>query len=51
MLFRSPSILGLEAAKARARELQRRASERLALFGGRAQVLTWLAAFVVDRRV
>ena len=46
-----PSILGLEAAKTRARELQRRASERLALFGGRAQVVTWLASFVVDRRV
>jgi geranylgeranyl pyrophosphate synthase len=46
-----PSILGLEAAKTRARELQQRASERLALFGGRAQVLTWLASYVVDRRV
>lgn len=46
-----PSILGLEAAKTRARELQRRAGERLALFGGRAQVLTWLASYVVDRRV
>ena len=46
-----PSILGLENAKTRARELQQRASERLALFGGRAQVLTWLASYVVDRRV
>jgi geranylgeranyl pyrophosphate synthase len=46
-----PSILGLEAAKTRARELQQRAGERLALFGGRAQVLTWLASYVVDRRV
>ena len=46
-----PSILGLEAAKIRARELRQRAGERLALFGGRAQVLTWLASYVVDRRV
>src|SRR6202453_3472230 len=45
------SILGLEAAKIRARELRQRAGERLALFGGRAQVLTWLASYVVDRRV
>ena len=46
-----PSVLGLETAKARARELQRRACDRLAPFRGRAQVLAWLAAFVVDRRV
>jgi geranylgeranyl pyrophosphate synthase len=46
-----PSVLGLEAAKTRARELQRRACDRLALFSGRAQVLAWLASYVVDRRV
>jgi geranylgeranyl pyrophosphate synthase len=46
-----PSVLGLEAAKTRARELKRRASDRLALFGGRADILAWLASFVVDRRV
>ncbi len=46
-----PSILGLEAAKTRARELRRRACDRLALFGGRTQVLEWLASYVVDRRV
>jgi farnesyl diphosphate synthase len=46
-----PSVLGLEFAKARARELQQRACDRLALFAGRAQVLAWLAAYVVERRV
>jgi farnesyl diphosphate synthase len=46
-----PSILGAAAAKVRARELQRRACDRLAPFGGRAKVLAWLAAWVVDRRV
>jgi geranylgeranyl pyrophosphate synthase len=46
-----PSILGLEAAKTRARELQRRACDRLAPFGERTRILTWLASFVVDRRV
>jgi farnesyl diphosphate synthase len=46
-----PSVLGAEAAKMRARELQCRACDRLALFNGRAAVLAWLAAWVVDRRV
>jgi len=46
-----PSVLGLSAAKTRARELQRRASDRLLLLGERAKILTWLAAYVVDRRV
>ena len=46
-----PSVLGLETAKTRARELKRRACDRLALFGGRADILAWLASFVVDRRV
>jgi geranylgeranyl pyrophosphate synthase len=46
-----PSVLGPEAAKMRALELQRRACDRLGLFGGRAEVLAWLATWVVDRRV
>jgi farnesyl diphosphate synthase len=46
-----PSILGLEAAKTRARDLHLRACERLALLGQRAQVLGWLAAYVIERRV
>lgn len=45
-----PSVLGLANAKTRARDLQRRACERLAVFGGRMQVLERLAAYVVDRR-
>jgi farnesyl diphosphate synthase len=45
-----PSVLGLEKAKILARELQRRACDRLARFGARAQVLAWLASYVVDRR-
>jgi len=46
-----PSIMGLEAAKARAQELKRRACDRLAPFGERANILAWLASYVVDRRV
>jgi farnesyl diphosphate synthase len=46
-----PSVLGLEAARTRARELQRRASDRLAPFGERAGILAWLASYIVDRRV
>jgi geranylgeranyl pyrophosphate synthase len=46
-----PSVLGLEAAKTRARELQRRACARLTLFHGRAEVLAWLASYVIERRV
>jgi farnesyl diphosphate synthase len=46
-----PSVMGLEAAKARARELKRRACARLAPFGERATLLAWLASYVVDRRV
>lgn len=45
------SILGLEAAKERARSLRQRACERLAILGERGQVLAWLASYVVDRRV
>jgi geranylgeranyl diphosphate synthase, type II len=45
------SVLGLETAKSRARELQHRACMRLAPFGGRAAILTWLASYVVARRV
>jgi farnesyl diphosphate synthase len=46
-----PSVLGLEAAKARARELIQRACDRLAPFGGRCRVLAWLASYVVERRI
>jgi geranylgeranyl pyrophosphate synthase len=46
-----PSVLGLAAAKLRARELNRRACDRLAPLGERARVLAWLASYVVDRRV
>ena len=46
-----PSLLGLEAAKARAQELEHRACERLAPLGARAEVLAWLASYVVARRV
>jgi geranylgeranyl pyrophosphate synthase len=46
-----PSVLGLEAAKRRARELRERASERLAPLGERANVLDWLASYVIQRRV
>lgn len=45
-----PSLLGPEAAKTRARELQRRACDRLELFNGRAKTLAWLASYVIDRR-
>jgi geranylgeranyl pyrophosphate synthase len=45
------SVLGLEAAKARAGELKRRACDGLAIFNGRTRVLEWLASYVVDRRV
>jgi geranylgeranyl pyrophosphate synthase len=46
-----PSVLGLAAAKKRAHDLRQRACDRLAAFGARAQVLAWLAAYVVERRV
>jgi farnesyl diphosphate synthase len=46
-----PSVLGLEAAKTRARDLKRRACAHLAPFRGRTQVLEWLASYVIDRRV
>jgi farnesyl diphosphate synthase len=46
-----PSILGLEAAKARARELQLRACERLDRLGESSRVLKWLASYVIQRRV
>jgi farnesyl diphosphate synthase len=46
-----PSVLGLENARTRARELQQRACDRLLCFGARARILTWLASYVVDRRV
>jgi len=46
-----PSILGLERAKARAQDLKARACQRLSALGARAEVLVWLASYVVDRRV
>jgi hypothetical protein len=46
-----PSVLGLEAAKIRARELKARACERLAPLGEGARVLAWLASYVIQRRV
>jgi geranylgeranyl pyrophosphate synthase len=45
-----PSVLGLETAKIRARELKERACKRLALLGESAAVLAWLASFVIERR-
>ena len=46
-----PSIMGLEAAKQRARDLHARACDRLAPLGENAQVLAWLAAYVIERKV
>jgi geranylgeranyl pyrophosphate synthase len=46
-----PSVIGLEAAKTRARELTLRACERLAPLGESANVLTWLASYVIQRRM
>jgi geranylgeranyl diphosphate synthase, type II len=46
-----PSVMGLQAAKMRARELKLRACDRLAPLGPRAQVLAWLASYVIERRV
>jgi geranylgeranyl pyrophosphate synthase len=46
-----PSILGLEEAKRRAHDLHVRACERLTVLGEGAQVLAWLAAYVIQRRV
>ncbi len=45
-----PSVLGLETAKVRARELKERACGRLALLGESAGVLAWLASYVIERR-
>jgi geranylgeranyl pyrophosphate synthase len=45
-----PSVLGLETAKVRARELKQRACKRLAILGGSAGVLAWLASYVIERR-
>ena len=43
-----PSVLGLEAAKTRARELKLRACERLTPLGEGARVLAWLATYVIS---
>lgn len=45
------SLLGLQGAKERAQALKNRACERLIPLGPRAQILAWLARYVVDRRV
>jgi geranylgeranyl diphosphate synthase, type II len=45
-----PSVMGLGGAKRRALELEARACQRLAPLGEAAQVLGWLASFVVQRR-
>jgi geranylgeranyl pyrophosphate synthase len=45
------SVMGLAAAKQRAQELRQRACERLSVLEARAQVLTWLASYVIERRV
>jgi farnesyl diphosphate synthase len=45
------SLLGLDAAKQRARALQVRACERLEVLGAPAQILAALADYVVNRRV
>ncbi len=45
------SLMGLQEAKDRAQALKNRACERITILGQRAQVLAWLAAYVVDRRV
>jgi geranylgeranyl pyrophosphate synthase len=45
-----PSVLGLEAAKTRARELKLRACERLRPLGAGSNVLAWLASYVIERR-
>lgn len=46
-----PSILGLKAAKEHAQALKTRACGRLEPLGRGAEILAWLASFVVDRRV
>ncbi len=46
-----PSVMGLDAAKTLARDLHSRACQRLAPLGERAQVLAWLAAYVIERKV
>jgi farnesyl diphosphate synthase len=45
------SIMGLTAAKQRARDLRESACERLAVLGQPGQVLAWLASYVIERRV
>ena len=44
------SLLGVEGARKRARELADQAAGRLAQFGERAELLCDMAQFVVDRR-
>jgi farnesyl diphosphate synthase len=44
------SLLGVEGARKRARELADRAAGHLAQFGARAELLSDMAQFVVERR-
>lgn len=45
-----PSVVGLDAARARARELYRAARDALAPFGDEAEGLHWLARRVIERK-
>jgi len=44
-----PAVMGLEAARERARQLRTDALRELAPFGARADTLAWLANFIVGR--
>ncbi len=44
-----PSMLGLDAAKARAEELHQSASDALDVFGEAAEPLRWLSAYIIHR--
>ncbi len=45
-----PSMLGLEAAKARAEELHHSATDALAVFGKAAEPLSWLSGYIIHRK-
>lgn len=45
-----PAVLGMEAARRRARELLEEALESLAPFGDNAQMLVAMASFIIERR-
>jgi len=44
-----PSTLGVEGARRRAAETQRRAVDALRTFGGRSDALLWLSEFILNR--